>query len=148
MILNNYKNFPRVGRIIGLDWGLRRCGVAISDENRDFVFVRPQINVKSQSDLIDLVISSTQEEGAVGIVVGLPLYSDGSDSETTVRVREFANSLSKKIDLPILFIEENLTSVAAQQELGKTSVAKIKTKLDSYSAKIILENAINLLKRN
>ena len=147
MILNNYKNFPRVGRIIGLDWGLRRCGVAISDENRDFVFVRPQINVKSQSDLIDLVISSTQEEGAVGIVVGLPLYSDGSDSETTVQVKAFANNLSEHTNLPIIFIEENLTSTMAEQEMGQKSWVKKKSELDSMSAKIILENAIAILKR-
>ena len=52
MILFDYKNFPRVGRIIGIDWGLRRCGIAVSDEGRGFVFVRPQINVKNQYELI------------------------------------------------------------------------------------------------
>ena len=147
MIFNNYKDFPRLGRIIGLDWGLRRCGIAISDEKRDFVFVRPQINVKSQSDLVDVVCNIAKEEGAVGIVIGLPVYSDGSDSDTTKMVRDFADNLSFKIDLPIIFMEENLTSFTAQQEMGKTSVSKIKQELDSLSAKVILENAIAMLKR-
>jgi len=147
MIFDNYKDFPRLGRIMGLDWGLRRCGVAISDEKRDFVFVRPQINVKSQSELVDIVCKTAKEEGVVGIVIGLPLYTDGTDSDTTTMVRDFTSILATKTDLPIIFIEENLTSFVAQQEMGKTNVTKIKQELDSLSAKVILENAIAMLKR-
>lgn len=148
MILNNYKNFPRVGRILGLDWGQHRCGVAISDETHSFVFVRPQINVKTQSDLLIAVLNLIKEEKISGIVIGLPLYSDGTDSDTTKKVRDFTNLLAKKTDFPILFIEENLTSMVAQQDMGKTNITKIKTELDSLSAQVILENAISLLKRN
>lgn len=147
MNFNNYKDFPRFGRIVGLDWGLRRCGVAVSDEKRSFVFARPQIDVKNQSGLVDDVMTIITQENAVGIVIGLPLYPDGQDSETTQYVRDFANNLAAKTDLPIVFVEENLTSVMAQQEMGKTSVAKIKRELDSRSAVVILENAISLLKR-
>lgn len=147
MILSDYKDFPRDGRIIGIDWGLRRCGVAISDENRGFVFVRPQLYIKSQEELIQKVCGIISEEKVVGIVIGLPLYSDGCESDTTKMVREFADSLSKQTDSPIIFIEENLTSSAAQEEIGRKSIAKIKSELDSVSAKIILENAIAMLKR-
>ena len=147
MILSDYKDFPRNGRIIGLDWGLRRCGVAISDENRAFVFVRPQITVKTQNELIQKVVGIISTDKVSGIVLGLPLHADGTDSDTTKMVREFANCLSEKTDLPIIFIEENLTSAAAQEEIGRKSIPKIKQELDSVSAKIILENAIALLKR-
>ena len=84
----------------------------------------------------------------VGIVVGLPLYEDGTESDTTKMVRDFANVLSNHTDLPIIFVPENLTSHAAQEEIGRKSVQKIKQELDSVSAKIILENAIALLNRN
>jgi len=147
MIFNNYKDFPRSGRIIGLDWGLRRCGVAVSDEKRDFVFERPQINVKTQSELLNAVIALLNGDNFVGIVIGLPLYSDGSESETTKNVRDFAELLSGKTDLPIIFIDEALTSFSAQQEMGKTNVTQIKSNLDSMSARVILENAIAVLKR-
>ena len=147
MILSDYKDFPRNGRIIGIDWGLRRCGIALSDENRDFVFVRPQLYIKSQDELIQKISDIISEERVCGIVVGLPLYSDGSESDTTKMVREFVNSLAKKTDLPIVFIEENLTSAAAAEEIGRKSISKIKSELDSVSAKIILENAIAMLKR-
>ena len=148
MILSDYKDFPRLnGRILGLDWGQRRCGVAISDENRDFVFTRPQFHIKNQEELIQNILNITNEEKISGIVIGLPLHSDGSDSETTTMVRDFAKNLVSKTDLPIIFIEENLTSAAAQEEIGRKSIAKIKQELDSVSAKIILENAIAMLKR-
>lgn len=147
MILSDYKDFPRAGRIISLDWGLRRCGVAVSDESREFTFTRPQLYIKSQEELIQKVLGIVCEEKIVGIVIGLPLFSDGSESDTTKMVREFANSLSKNTDLPIVFVEENLTSTAAQEEIGRKSISKIKQELDSVSAKIILENAIAILKR-
>jgi len=147
MILSDYKNFPRIGRIIGLDWGLRRCGVAISDENRDFVFIRPQISVKNSDELIQKVLGMIAVDKVTGIVIGLPLHADGSDSDTTKMVREFANLLSTQTELPIIFIEENLTSTAAQEEIGRKSISKIKQELDSVSAKIILENAIAMLNR-
>jgi putative Holliday junction resolvase len=147
MILSDYKDFPRTGRIISLDWGLRRCGVAVSDEKRDFVFVRSQLYIKSQEELIQKIQSIIDEDKISGIVIGLPLYSDGSESDTTKMVREFANSLSKSTELPIIFVEENLTSAAAQEEIGRKSISKIKQELDSVSAKIILENAISILKR-
>ena len=147
MILSDFNDFPRAGRILGLDWGLRRCGVAVSDESRDFVFVRPPISVKTGQELIAGILAIIGAERLVGIVIGLPLYADGSDSETTKMVREFADNLSKQTDLPIVFIEENLTSNAAQEEIGRKSIRQIKQELDSVSAKIILENAIAMLKR-
>ncbi len=147
MILSDYKDFPRNGRILSLDWGLRRCGVAVSDENRNFVFVRPQLYIKTQDELIQNVLGIIAEDKISGIVIGLPLYSDGTDSDTTKMVREFAKILSNNTDLPIIFIEENLTSATAQEEIGRKSITKIKQELDSVSAKIILENAISMLRR-
>ena len=147
MILHDYKDFPRVGRILGLDWGLRRCGVAVSDENHGFVFVRPQLNIKTQDELVQKVLDIISTDKIDGIVLGLPLHADGTDSNTTKLVREFAQLLSKNTSLPIIFTEENLTSAAAQAEIGRKSVSKIKQELDSVSAKIILENAIAMLKR-
>jgi RNase H-fold protein (predicted Holliday junction resolvase) len=62
-------------------------------------------------------------------------------------VREFVAVLSKKIDLPIILVEENLTSVIAQESMGRVRVRDIKEKLDSESARVILENAIALINR-
>ncbi len=103
MILPNFKDFPVAGRIIGVDWGARRTGVAISDENREFVFVREPIVSKSEDDLINKLVELIVAERVSGVVMGLPLYMDGTESGTTNMVRAFANNLANRTDVPICF---------------------------------------------
>ena len=148
MILPDFKAFPRVGRILGVDWGLRRIGVAVSDPKREFVFVRDPIVVpRAGAEHAQLVWQAAQSEGVTGIVIGLPLYPDRGESDTTKMVREFANELAAKTDLPICFIEENLTSYTAQENMGRVWVRELKERLDSESARVILENAIAMINR-
>ena len=148
MILPDFKAFPHSGRLLGIDWGLRRIGVAVSDAGHDFVFVRPVVVVPRGADNhANLIADIAKKESVVGIVVGLPLYSDGSDSDTTKMVRDFINALAKVTDLPICTIEENLTSAAAQENMGRVSMSKLKEILDSESARVILENAIAMINR-
>jgi len=142
MIIADFKDFPRAGRIIGFDWGAKRTGVAISDDTREFVFTRPPI-VGGDMPAQMAVLADT--ERVVGIVLGLPLRTDGSDSETTKMVRMVAENLSRHIDLPICFIDETLTSSVASEESNLKSVKDIKEQLDSESARIILENAIAVI---
>lgn len=148
MILPNFNDFPRVGRILGIDWGARRTGVAVSDENRDFVFTRPAIIFNAGGNTVARQIADVaKEEKVFGIVIGLPVHSDGTESETSGNVRLCANELCTYTDLPIVFIDETLTSTAAQESMGKVRIPDIKSKLDSESARIILENAIAIIKR-
>lgn len=148
MILPDFKAFPHSGRLLGIDWGLRRIGVAVSDAGHDFVFVRPVVVVPRGADNhANLIADIAKKESVVGIVVGIPLYSDGSDSDTTKMVRDFINALAKVTDLPICTIEENLTSAVAQENMGRVSVTKLKENLDSESARVILENAIAMINR-
>ncbi|MBR5153813.1 MAG: Holliday junction resolvase RuvX [Alphaproteobacteria bacterium] len=148
MILSDFKAFPRSGRILGVDWGLRRLGVAVSDPERNFVFVRNTVNfVRGAENHADVVADLAKNESVVGIVVGLPLYNDGTDSETTNMVRNFIGVLESKTDLPICTIEENLTSATAQENMGRVRVHELKERLDSESARVILENAIAIINR-
>ncbi len=148
MILPDFKAFPHSGRLLGIDWGLRRIGVAVSDAGHDFVFVRPVVVVPRGADNhANLIADIAKKESVVGIVVGLPLYSDGSDSDTTKMVRMFIDALAKVTDLPICTIEENLTSAAAQENMGWVGMSKLKENLDSESARVILENAIAMINR-
>lgn len=148
MILPDFKAFPRKGRVLGIDWGLRRIGVAVSDPMRDFVFARDVIVLpRGAENHADLVADMAMQENAVGIIVGLPLYPDGTASDTTKMVRAFINKLAEKIDLPICTIEENLTSVSAQEDMGRVRVRDLKARLDSESARVILENAIAMINR-
>ena len=148
MILQNFKDFPRSGRVLGIDWGVRRIGVAVSDPPREFVFVRNVITMpRGANDHAVRVSDIARSENCSGIVVGLPVRQDGSASDTTRAVQEFVLELSNKIDLPIITIEENLTSFVAQEDMGRVRVRDLKEKLDSESARVILENAIAMLNR-
>lgn len=148
MILPDFKAFPRSGRLLGIDWGARRTGVAVSDVSREFVFVRPPILTSRASDSQAREIARiATDEDVVGIVIGLPLRGDGTESETTAAVRRSAAEICTYSDLPIVFLEENLTSIAAQDEMGKVHKSDIKQRLDSESARLILENAIALINR-
>ena len=147
MILRDFKVFNTPGRLIGIDWGMRRAGVAVSDADRAFVFAREPIVSKNQNELVENVLRIVDAEKVVGIVIGLPLRMDGSDSETTVMVRAFADKLAGRTYVPIMFIDETLSSSAAQEQMGRVRVRDIKEKLDSNAARVILENAIALMKR-
>ena len=147
MILPNFKNFPDAGRIMGIDWGARRTGVAISDEMRQMVFVRPVINPMLNKTIVEQIVDLVGQERVQGIVIGLPLRMDGTESDTTVMVRTFANDLAKSTDVPICFVDETLSSATAQEQMGRVRVRDIKQKLDSESARVILENAIAIIKR-
>ena len=148
MILSNFKAFPRIGRLVGIDWGARRTGIAVTDESREFVFARAPIVLNDAFALVRAVVEFVRTEKIAGIVIGLPLRTDGTESETTVQVREFANALAGATDVPIVFVDEALSSSEAQGQMGRVRVREIKEKLDSESARVILENAIALMKRD
>ena len=137
-----------MGRILGVDWGARRTGIAVSDETRDFVFVRPPVTAGRGEDSVKKIADMAKIEHVVGIVVGLPLRIDGSESETTKMVRDMVTRLVQNVDLPICLIDESLTSSAASEENNLHNQKDVKEKLDSQSARIILENAIAVIKRS
>lgn len=148
MILSNFNDFPRQGRIFAIDWGARRIGMAVSDDTRNFVFIRPILHIdKSNKSVPILIADIIKKENVVGVVIGLPIRLDGTESDTTAKVREFARNLSCYVDVPIIFIDETLTSLTAQEDMGKKDVSDIKNSLDSESARVILENAISVIKR-
>lgn len=147
MILRDFKDFPRTGRLIGIDWGARRTGVAVSDASRGFTFARPAVVSQSGAGLLDRVVEIIRAEAPSGIVIGLPLRSDGTDSATTVAVREFGLELSRRVEIPIIYVDETLSSASAAAEIGRATISDIKSRLDSESARLILDNAIAVISR-
>ncbi len=147
MILPNFKDFPKSGRVIGIDWGARRTGIAITDESREFVFVRPVVVALNSDDLVEKITQIINSENVSGVVVGLPLRMDGTESDTTQNVRAFVSALEKNLGVPICMLDETLSSASAQEDMGRVRRVDIKQKLDSESARVILENALSIIKR-
>ncbi len=147
MLLPDFKDFPVKGRVLGVDWGAKRTGIAITDESRQMVFVRPVINPEKNKTIPQQIADLVKNEKVVGVVFGIPLHGDGTESETATFVRTCVDELLNIVDIPVCLLDEYLTSTVAQESMGRVRRDDIKQKLDSESARVILENAISMIKR-
>ena len=138
MIIGKRKSFPKRGKLLGIDWGEKRIGLAVTDPAQKFVFLRQTPPLRGSRQAAGAPVGSlvelAEDENIVGIVVGLPLRLDGTDSGTTRRVRAFAVELATATDIPIILFDESLTSFEASER------TKDKRLLDSESARVLLEN--------
>jgi putative Holliday junction resolvase len=140
-----------VARIVGLDVGERRIGVAISDAT--CTLARPLTVLRTSGlDGDALAVATTQvgrlvadEEGLASIVVGLPRRLDGSRNAMTPRVEVFATRLHDRTRLPVILQDERLSSVEAESRLATREKrwSARKARLDAAAAAIILQDYLD-----
>ena len=137
------------GRILGVDFGDTRTGLAVSDISRFLAsgigYVRPGGIQKTA----DKVVEVAREQKVSAIVVGLPKNMDGSEGFRAERCREFASLLREQLeDIPVAMIDERMTTMSASRYLNETNTRGQKRKgvIDTLSAQIILQNALDRLK--
>jgi len=134
------------GKLAGLDVGTRTIGVAICDAGWHFAGpLETMRRAKFTQDLAALREVLVREQIA-GIVVGLPLNMDGSDSPRTQSVRAFARNLAP-LDLPILLWDERWSTQAVERAMIDADVSRAKRaeKVDALAAAHILQGAIDAL---
>jgi putative Holliday junction resolvase len=137
---------PNAGKLLGLDVGTRTIGIAICDAGWHFAGPTETIRrVKFTQDLATLS-GIIQREHALGLVVGLPLNMDGSDSPRTQSVRAFARNLAP-LDLPILLWDERWSTQAVERAMIEADVSRARRaeKVDALAAAHILQGAIDAL---
>lgn len=128
-------------RILALDAGSRRTGVAISDELGIAAHARPAIHHTSRSALIDAVAALVDQEQIAEVVVGLPLALSGGETAQTSETRELVAALEARLDVPVSTWDERLSSV--QAERGSRGAAKRKSgELDSAAAALVLQTVL------
>jgi putative holliday junction resolvase len=134
------------GRLLALDIGQKRIGAATCDEMRVTVRALPVILRKSWKELLLQVKNLVSELDAVGLVLGLPLNMDGSESEMSADARRFARNFSLSLAIPIFLHDERLTSVAAEENLRDRGVSDKDRKnlIDSEAAAVILEDFLSI----
>ena len=136
---------PLEGRLLALDPGTKRIGVAVCDEMR--VTTRPLdvITVSSWKKLLNRVKELVSEFDAKGLVMGLPLESDGSESEMSVHAREMARKFSLSLEIPVVLQDERVTSYEAKGRLWDRGVDTKSNRglVDSEAAAIILADLID-----
>ncbi len=133
---------PAEGRIIAIDPGTKRCGVAICDELR--VTTRPlaMIERKSWKKLLLDVKQVVSDFDAKALVIGLPLNTDGTESEMSAEARRLARNFTLSLDIPVFLQDERVTSYEAKSRLweqGKT-LKEARGLVDSEAAAIILSD--------
>ena len=137
------------GRLLGVDFGDVRTGLAVSDAARFLSSGLETITPGSMTKTAEAVADAARSHGVVGVVVGLPVNMNGSQGERAEHVRLFAAMLEERIpELPILLLDERMTTMAASRFLNETNTRGQKRKqvIDTLSAQIILQNALDRLK--
>ena len=132
-------------RLIGIDPGGRRIGIALSDENKIVATPYTTIIKENYRDLVDQIKKIVKEYDIDGIVIGNPINMDGTEGPSSQSAKDLAKNLSKDITENITLWDERLSSQGAfnlSNDLAINSSKKVK-KLDENSAQFILQGILD-----
>jgi putative Holliday junction resolvase len=134
-------------RILALDHGTKRVGVAVSDELKMIAHPLEFIPAEPFADFLVRLKEILREKEVELVLLGMPRNMDGSYGPAALKVREFASALQAKIAIPIQFWDERLTSVQAQRFLIEGGVRRQdrKQKVDKTAAAILLQSYLDSL---
>jgi putative Holliday junction resolvase len=135
-------------RIMGIDFGLKRIGIALSDSLKVFAYTHTTL-LNSSNTLVELE-KIIKEKNVVKIILGIPNENHVSKTSVVNDIKKFKNTLEKKFLLPVIFGDETYTSAIAQQRIlesvNKKEKRKNKNLLDMHSAAIILQEYLDSTK--
>jgi len=130
--------------VLGVDFGLRRIGMAFSDAGGRIAFAGP-ILTGGEEESVRQIAREAESRKAEEIVIGLPRNMDGSEGEMSVRARAFAKKLQEQTPATIVMWDERLTTVHAKRAMLSAAPSKKKRKkrIDSLAAQFILQNYLD-----
>ena len=137
------------GRLLALDYGSRRIGMAVSDPLGITAQQLPPILREGDRKDIEAIASVAEEYGVEAVVIGLPLLPDGAEGTQAAKARRFGEKVSHRLGLPLLPWDERFTTVQAERHLITAGVRRGKRKevRDSLSAAFLLQSALDARKR-
>ena len=141
------KKLPKKSRLMGIDPGGKRVGIAISDENKIIATPYTTLIKNKYSDFVKELIEIVNQNKIKGIVIGNPINMDGSSSQSSQSARDLAINLSKDVTENITMWDERLSSQGAfnlSNDMGSNTSKKV-NKLDQNSAQFILQGALDYL---
>jgi putative Holliday junction resolvase len=136
-------------RVLGVDPGARRIGVAVSDE--DGVLATPERTIEVRGGAagldraLDVLARVVREQAAAEVVIGLPLKLDGREGEASRRARRFARGLERRVEAKVVLWDERMTTVQAERALREGGVrgAKQRQVVDRAAAAVILQSYLD-----
>jgi putative Holliday junction resolvase len=140
-------------RIVGLDVGERRIGVAVSDATCTLARPVTVLRITAlegdglQTTAAEITRLAAEEDGVASIVVGMPRRLDGLPNDMTKRVSAFGEELQRATGVPIVFQDERLTSREAESRLAATDRdwRSRKARLDAAAAAIVLQDYLDVM---
>ena len=134
-----------MGQILGVDYGERRIGLAISDQTKSIAFPYKVIKNESLSFILEFIKKLCIEKEIESLVIGLPLALSGKDTLQTKKIRQFSKDI-EILGIPVFLQDERLSSISAKKSLIKE---KIKTgynkeKIDERAATIFLQQFLDM----
>ena len=134
------------GRVLAVDWGGKRFGVAVSDPGR--IIAHPLVTLARRAGKrppIAALLELIREHDVTGLVVGLPLSPDGEETETTAEVRAFGEALARRAGLPVTYQDERLTTALALRSARAAGVKDrdSRARIDQMAAVAILQQYLD-----
>ena len=146
--INEFKNKLSSGsRLLGIDLGTKRIGIAISDYNQKVATPLQTLDKSKQGKLIDVLESIVAEYDIRGIIIGNPINMDGTYGKSSQSAKDVAINISNKIDIPVSLWDERLSTVGAfnlSSELD-INVSKREKDIDKFAAAFILQGALDFI---
>ena len=138
-----------LGRVVGIDPGEARIGIAISDDAQSIAFPRDTIAARGGwAEAASRVSEALADEDVELLVVGLPLRLDGSEGEAARRARGLGDALAAELGVEVAYWDERLTTVAAERslsEMGRRG-SKRREVVDQSAATILLQGYLDAKK--
>jgi putative holliday junction resolvase len=132
-------------RVLGIDPGARRIGLALSDPEGQFASPVPAVQSHGAEETVRRLAAEVARLGAERVVMGLPLRLDGSEGESARLARKLAERLQVATGVDVVLWDERLTSRAAERALAEAGVygARRKKALDSVAAALLLQSYLD-----
>jgi putative Holliday junction resolvase len=133
------------GRLLGIDYGRARVGLAVSDPDRKIAFPLTTYERQNQARDRDYFRSLVEQEEIAGIVVGLPLHGDGSEGSSAAEARAFGAWVAEATGRPVVFADERYTTVEAESALWNAGLThrRRKQRRDRVAAQILLQTYLD-----
>ena len=146
--INEFKNKLSSGsRLLGIDLGTKRIGIAISDYNQKIATPLQTLDKSKQGKLIDGLKIIIKEYDIKGIIIGNPINMDGTYGKSSQSAKDIAINISNKIDISVSLWDERLSTVGAfnlSSELD-INVSKREKDIDKFAAAFILQGALDFI---
>lgn len=136
---------PLPARALGIDFGERRIGLALSDPAGQLAVPLETVERSTDRRAVGIIASRAREHGVGVLVLGEPRNVDGSRGEAAERVHRFGAKLTARTGLPLVTVNEVLTSVEAEQRLtaAGTDPRRHPERVDAVAAQIVLQEALD-----